>query len=90
MAQYKIKQYTLKPDRLDPHGETVFDFNGCAVVRAVFISKLGKDFGFKVTSHIAEDNGKVVASGKNWSDVRTKARQYGKANFHRHIAHHNL
>lgn len=88
MAKYKIKQYTIDADAVSGK-ETIIDVNGCAVVHAAFFSDF-KNFGFKVVSFIADDGGKIVDSGKNWSDVRTKARKYAKANFHRHIEHHNL
>ena len=84
----KVTQRTIE---VEDGKETIIDVNGCSVVHAVF----NKDFrtcrfGFVVRSFIADDNGKIVDKGRDWSDVRSKARSYAKENFHRHAEKHGL
>lgn len=80
----KISQTTIN---FDSGKETIISVNNCSVVYAVYDKKLNK---FAVKSFIADDNAKLVSTGNSWSDVRTKARAYAKANFHRHAVKFGL
>lgn len=70
--------------------ETVICVNGCAIAYAVYHREgCPSQFGFVVKSFAADDNSKIVARGKDWTDVRRKARQYAKDNYQRHVDFHN-
>lgn len=72
--------------------ETMISVNGCVLVYAVYDAKYAINnncSGFVVKSFIAEDIAKIVAVGSGWKDVRRKARQYAKDNYHRHIEYHS-
>jgi len=85
----KITQKTFD---FDGEPETIFSANGCSIVYAVYVKYNGYDkpYGYKVMSFCGADIGVIVDSGKSWSDVRTKARKYIKANAQRHFDHHGI
>ncbi len=85
-AKLKIKQRTHD---FDGEKETIFTVNGCNIIYCVFKNDL-KDFGFKVISFAGDDIGKVVASGKNWADVRSKARKLAPTLWKQHAEKHGL
>ncbi|QZI87571.1 hypothetical protein MYOV011v1_p0304 [Vibrio phage 6E35.1a] len=86
MTKLTIKQRTHD---FDGEKETIFTVNGCNIIYCVFTSD-GRNWGYQVRSFAGADNNKIVATGRNWSDVRSKARKLAPEIYSQHAAHHGL